>query len=110
MTITQAQVAADMAAIRAGQPTDAARRRKLLDEDVARVLSIRRPPVRPTAPALPPADSDRPPPRRFLHRSTPKPTTAMPPKRLTAAQRQAIGCCEHVAAWRAALPPGDPRK
>ena len=105
----QAQVDADMAAIRAGQPTDAARRRKqLLDEDVARVLSVRRPPVRrPTSPALPPADSDRPPPRRFLHRSTPNKPTAMPPKRLTEAQRLALGCCEHVAAWRATLPFGD---
>ena len=99
----QAQIAADMAAIRAGRPTGAALRRKQLDADMARLS--RRPPVRPTSPTLPPIDDDRPPPRRFLHRSTPK--SPVPPKRLTEAQRRELGCCEHVLAWRATLSPGD---
>ena len=102
---TREQIDADRAALRDGRPTDAARRRQQIDEDMARMLSIRRPPVRPTTPTLPPTGNDRPPQRRFF-RATPKPPTS-PPNRLTEAQRRKLGCCEHVAAWRATLPPGD---
>ena len=69
---TRAQVAADMAAIRDRRPTDAALRRKQIDDDVARFRLSRRPgtPERVGAPSGPRPAPGRPMPKRPTEEST----------------------------------------
>ena len=80
---TRAQVAADMAAIRDRRPTDAALRRKQIDDDVARFRLSRRPgtPERIAAPRPRPAPG-RPMPKR------PSPTEESPLERAQAAEKK----------------------